>query len=104
MSIEHNQQVFRFDEEVTDEISAEQEDTLLKSIAEAVPEADAIICSDYLKGVLTRRVLQEVAQLGRQVSGSRNHRPQGRLSGEVRPGLRAAAQFPGIQPAGEPSA
>jgi D-beta-D-heptose 7-phosphate kinase/D-beta-D-heptose 1-phosphate adenosyltransferase len=65
MSIEHNQQVFRFDEEVTDEISAEQEDTLLKSIAEAVPEADAIICSDYLKGVLTRRVLQEVAQLGR---------------------------------------
>ena len=66
MSIEHNQQVFRFDEEVTDEISAEQEDTLLKSIAEAVPEADAIICSDYLKGVLTRRVLQEVAQLGRR--------------------------------------
>lgn len=66
MSIEHNQQVFRFDEEVTDEISAEQEDTLLKSVAEAVPEADAIICSDYLKGVLTRRVLQEVAQLGRR--------------------------------------
>ena len=27
MSIEHNQQVFRFDEEVTDEISAEQENT-----------------------------------------------------------------------------
>lgn len=68
MSIEHNQQVFRFDEEVTDEISAEQENTLLKLIAEAISEADAIICSDYLKGVLTRRVLREVAKLGRKHS------------------------------------
>lgn len=68
MSIEHNQQVFRFDEEVTDEIAAEQEDVLLSSIAEAIPEADAIICSDYLKGVLTRRVLFEVAELGRRYS------------------------------------
>jgi rfaE bifunctional protein kinase chain/domain len=66
MSIEHNQQVFRFDDEVTDEISAQQEDVLLKSVTEAIPEADAVICSDYLKGVLTRRVLQEVAQLGRR--------------------------------------
>jgi D-beta-D-heptose 7-phosphate kinase/D-beta-D-heptose 1-phosphate adenosyltransferase len=66
MSIEHNQQVFRFDEEVTDEITAEQEDVLLSSIAEAITEADAILCSDYLKGVLTRRVLREVAELGRR--------------------------------------
>jgi rfaE bifunctional protein kinase chain/domain len=66
MSVEHNQQVFRFDEEVTDEISSEQEDFLLGSMAEAVTQADAIICSDYLKGVLTRRVLREVAELGRR--------------------------------------
>jgi rfaE bifunctional protein kinase chain/domain len=66
MSVEHNQQVFRFDEEVTDEISAEQEDVLLSSIAEAITDADAIICSDYLKGVLTPRVLREVAELGRR--------------------------------------
>jgi rfaE bifunctional protein kinase chain/domain len=66
MSIEHNQQVFRFDDEVTDEITVEQQTALLGSVAEAIPEADAIICSDYLKGVLTRRVLQEVAQLGRR--------------------------------------
>ena len=66
MSIEHNQQVFRFDEEVTDEITPEQEHVLLSSIAEALAKADAIICSDYLKGVLTRRVLREVAQLGRK--------------------------------------
>jgi len=68
MSIEHNQQVFRFDDEVTDEIAAEQEDVLLESVAEAIPEADAVICSDYLKGVLTRRVLREVADLGRRHS------------------------------------
>jgi rfaE bifunctional protein kinase chain/domain len=68
MSIEHNQQVFRFDEEVTDEITAEQEGALLSSVAEAIIEADAIICSDYLKGVLTRRVLREVAELGHRHS------------------------------------
>jgi rfaE bifunctional protein kinase chain/domain len=66
MSIEHNQQVFRFDEEVTDEISVDQENVLLSSIAGAIEGADAIICSDYLKGVLTRRVLREVADLGRR--------------------------------------
>lgn len=68
MSIEHNQQVFRFDEEVTDEITAEHEDVLLNSLAGAVTRADAIICSDYLKGVLTRRLLREVAELGRRFS------------------------------------
>jgi rfaE bifunctional protein kinase chain/domain len=68
MSIEHNQQVFRFDEEVTDEITAEQENTLLSSVAEAITEAHAVICSDYLKGVLTRGVLREVAELGRRHS------------------------------------
>jgi len=68
MSIEHNQQVFRFDEEVTDEITAEQENTLLGSVAEAITEAHAVICSDYLKGVLTRCVLREVAELGRRHS------------------------------------
>jgi rfaE bifunctional protein kinase chain/domain len=68
ISTEHNQQVFRFDEEVTDEITAEQENVLLSSMAESITGADAIICSDYLKGVLTRRVLREVAELGRRFS------------------------------------
>jgi rfaE bifunctional protein kinase chain/domain len=66
MSIEHNQQVFRYDEEVADEISVDQENALLASIAGAIEGADAVICSDYLKGVLTRRVLREVAELGRR--------------------------------------
>jgi len=66
MSIEHNQQVFRFDEEVTDEITAEQEGVLLNLLTEAISRTDAIICSDYLKGVLTWRLLREVAELGRR--------------------------------------
>ena len=68
MSIEHNQQVFRFDEEATDEISTEQEESLLKVLIDKISQADAIICSDYLKGVLTRRVLREVAEMGRKLS------------------------------------
>lgn len=66
MSIEHNQQVFRFDDEITEEITTEQESVLLSSIGEAITGAQAVICSDYLKGVLTPRILREVAGLGRR--------------------------------------
>jgi rfaE bifunctional protein kinase chain/domain len=68
MSIEHNQQVFRFDEEDTDEIPTERQDVLLKALFDNISRADAIICSDYLKGVLTRNVLREIANLGRRFS------------------------------------
>jgi rfaE bifunctional protein kinase chain/domain len=61
MSLEHRQQVFRFDEEVTNDISPATEDRLLVLIRERLSTAQVVICSDYLKGVLTKRVLQETA-------------------------------------------
>jgi rfaE bifunctional protein kinase chain/domain len=61
MSLEHRQQVFRFDEETTDDISPATEERLLALVREHLSTAQVVICSDYLKGVLTKRVLQETA-------------------------------------------
>ena len=66
MSMEHGQQVFRFDMEVTEEIPADIEDQLLMTLREQIGSADAVICSDYRKGVLTPRVLREIAAMARQ--------------------------------------
>lgn len=66
MSIEHNQQVFRYDDEVTEDISETAEERILAALEERVPVAQAVICSDYLKGVLTKRVLRDVAAITRR--------------------------------------
>ena len=66
MSLEHRQQVFRFDEETTDEVSPAVEECLLALVRERVSTAQVVICSDYLKGVLTKRVLQETAVVARK--------------------------------------
>lgn len=65
MSLEHGQQVFRFDEESTAWIQGDVEDQLLNHIESAIPRADAILCSDYLKGVLTERILQDTFRRAR---------------------------------------
>jgi D-beta-D-heptose 7-phosphate kinase/D-beta-D-heptose 1-phosphate adenosyltransferase len=66
MSLEHRQQVFRFDEETTDDISPAAEDRLLALVRERIAIGQVIICSDYLKGVLTKGVLQETAAVARK--------------------------------------
>lgn len=62
MSLEHGQQVFRFDEESSDCISADSEDALIVHLEAEIPSSDAVLCSDYMKGVLTERVLQSAIQ------------------------------------------
>ena len=58
MSLEHGQQVFRFDEESTEPARPCTEDALLANLQAELPSANAVLCSDYKKGVLTERVLQ----------------------------------------------
>lgn len=58
VSIEHGQQVFRADEETNEEISGEVEGNLIAKVREKSVGARVIFCSDYLKGVLTARVLR----------------------------------------------
>ncbi len=66
MSSEHGQQVFRFDVEVSEEIPEAVEERLLAALQEQMRSADAVICSDYRKGVLTPRVLREITVMARE--------------------------------------
>ncbi len=58
--IAHSQQVVRIDHENPHPIDAELEKTLLKKIKTAIPKVDAVILSDYNKGLLTPSLCAEV--------------------------------------------
>jgi D-beta-D-heptose 7-phosphate kinase/D-beta-D-heptose 1-phosphate adenosyltransferase len=55
--LSQRRQVMRLDEEVVHIASPEEEDALLERIIEALAQVQAVIVSDYAKGVLSRRVL-----------------------------------------------
>ena len=57
---ERNQQVARVDYEVDAEIKDEIEHRVIAEINKHAPEASAIVISDYLKGCITRTVVQAV--------------------------------------------
>ena len=60
---QNNQQLIRIDQEQAENISRFEEEELLKIIKLRLSQADIIIISDYLKGVLTISLIQEVIQL-----------------------------------------
>lgn len=66
VSLEHGQQVFRTDEETPEEVSGEIEGKIIRQIREKAESAQLILCSDYLKGVLTAKVLAAAFEAGRQ--------------------------------------
>jgi D-beta-D-heptose 7-phosphate kinase/D-beta-D-heptose 1-phosphate adenosyltransferase len=58
-------QLLRLDEEVSTALDATAAEALLDSFAEALPEADVVILSDYAKGVLCDAVLPRAVALAR---------------------------------------
>jgi rfaE bifunctional protein kinase chain/domain len=64
--IAHNQQVVRADRENTDEISDELADEILTFVKGKLTGIHGIIISDYGKGVITRRILDELICLCRK--------------------------------------
>ena len=62
----HPQQVLRVDWEDTRPLPRDVEDRLIAKVAAAARTADAIVISDYNKGVLTPRLTQQVIRLGRR--------------------------------------
>jgi D-beta-D-heptose 7-phosphate kinase / D-beta-D-heptose 1-phosphate adenosyltransferase len=66
MSLEHGQQVFRLDEESAFEISTQVEDKLINLVHQSLADVQAILFSDYLKGVLTERVLRSIFAAARE--------------------------------------
>jgi rfaE bifunctional protein kinase chain/domain len=61
---DRNQQVARIDYESDSDIDAEIEDRIIAEIAKHAPRCSAIIVSDYMKGCVTRRVMQTVVSVG----------------------------------------
>jgi D-beta-D-heptose 7-phosphate kinase/D-beta-D-heptose 1-phosphate adenosyltransferase len=59
---ERNQQVARIDYETDKEIPADLEAQLIASIEQQAARASAIIVSDYLKGCVTRRVMESAVR------------------------------------------
>ncbi|WP_319371423.1 D-glycero-beta-D-manno-heptose-7-phosphate kinase [uncultured Ilyobacter sp.] len=66
--IAHNQQLLRLDWEDRKDLTTAQENMLIENIKGHIKEIDAIILSDYDKGVLTQRVVKEVISLARENS------------------------------------
>ncbi len=64
--IAHNQQLLRLDWEEKRDITEELEDQLLEKLRTHIDEIDAIILSDYDKGVLTPRVAKEIIKIANE--------------------------------------
>jgi rfaE bifunctional protein kinase chain/domain len=64
MSLEHGQQVFRFDRETDREINATTEQRIITLLNAFAGTVQAIMCSDYLKGALTLAVLRAAVEVG----------------------------------------
>jgi D-beta-D-heptose 7-phosphate kinase/D-beta-D-heptose 1-phosphate adenosyltransferase len=58
--IAHSQQVARVDLEVADELTESEKNDLLEVILEQVPRVDAVVISDYAKGVASEGIVQRV--------------------------------------------
>jgi len=65
---QNNQQLLRIDEEQIDSISVFEEENLVSSINGIINKIDIIVISDYLKGVLTSSLVQEVIKIA-QLNG-----------------------------------
>lgn len=64
--IAHNQQVVRTDRENRKAISTEIEDRMVSVFRREIEKSDAVIVSDYSKGLLTARLLAEVLTLAHE--------------------------------------
>lgn len=58
--IAHNQQVVRTDLETKDEVGGEAGKNLLQAVMDGVERCDAVVISDYGKGVITKDILENL--------------------------------------------
>ena len=65
--ISRNQQMLRFDAEITDDLNKDEEAVLLKQVSNFIEHEDPniLIFEDYNKGVLTENVIEEAIELCR---------------------------------------
>jgi D-beta-D-heptose 7-phosphate kinase/D-beta-D-heptose 1-phosphate adenosyltransferase len=63
--IAHNQQVVRFDKEDKNRITGKALNNLLKFLSDSVDEHDAVIISDYKKGIVSQELMKQVLKASR---------------------------------------
>jgi bifunctional ADP-heptose synthase (sugar kinase/adenylyltransferase) len=71
-----NQQVARVDYESDAEICGDIEERLVQSIRDAAARSDAVLVSDYLKGVVTRAVARAALEAARPAGNTSLLEPQ----------------------------
>ncbi len=64
--IAHNQLVVRADREQRSPVNGQVEQQILVSLKQALSDADAFVVSDYDKGVVTARILEEILNIAYQ--------------------------------------
>lgn len=64
--IAQNQQLLRIDRENAEAIDSKTEDTILETFRSIVGKYQAVILSDYDKGLLTPRIISEIIRLSRE--------------------------------------
>ncbi|MEA2984099.1 MAG: D-beta-D-heptose 7-phosphate kinase / D-beta-D-heptose 1-phosphate adenosyltransferase [Alphaproteobacteria bacterium] len=66
VSEHYSTHLLRADWELAKPVEKDKEDALIQHVLEALPKADAVMLSDYAKGVLTARVIRAVIDAGNQ--------------------------------------
>jgi D-beta-D-heptose 7-phosphate kinase/D-beta-D-heptose 1-phosphate adenosyltransferase len=61
--VAHGQQVTRVDQEVSAELSDEEGSAVLERINERLPDAKAVVVSDYAKGLLSEIILRKILEM-----------------------------------------
>lgn len=96
--IAHSQQVVRVDQESTDELSESEHHAIWGKLASALPEVDAVIISDYAKGLLSvamlSRLIAEARSLGKPLLVDPKGKDYSRYAGVdlLTPNRREAAE------------
>ncbi len=61
-----SQQIVRFDRESMSDLSKEAADRILELMTERIADADAVLISDYAKGVISKRVARQILSLAQR--------------------------------------
>ncbi|PWB47613.1 MAG: D-glycero-beta-D-manno-heptose-7-phosphate kinase [Candidatus Methylomirabilota bacterium] len=61
-----SQQIVRFDRESMSDLSKDAADRVLQSVGTRLADADAVLISDYAKGVIGKRIARQILSLARQ--------------------------------------
>ena len=105
--IAHNQQIVRFDVEQRDHIPKAIEQKIVRHVASRLPDLSCIVISDYAKGLITERLMQQVQELAKQygvpiiVDPKVEHMPYYVGVTAITPNHLEAKQFAGFLPTQE---